>query len=51
MNKKANEVFSRYSEDLRKKIKKITITDYQEDFDKIYLNYIENPLPKNELYH
>jgi len=41
--------FSEYSQNLRTKLHKIT--DYNAEFDKIFGNFAEQKLPKDDLYY
>ena len=49
LSKKANQVFSQYSENLRFKIN--WDVDYQKDFDFIFQNFPDKKLPKNDLFY
>jgi len=49
LNAKVSKEFSNYSVSLRDKLKKIT--NYEEEFDKIFGNFVEGKLPKDELYY
>ena len=39
---------SKYSENLRGRLAKIT--DYKQEFDKVFEGFVDNPLPKDEMY-
>ena len=49
IKKKVSKEFSEYSKSLRKQLK--TITDYEAEFDKVFGNFVEGKLPKDELYY
>ena len=49
VNRKITKEFSEYSKSLRGKLK--TITNYEEEFDKVFGNFVEAKLPKDELYY
>jgi len=49
LNQKVNREFSVYSKDLRGKLK--TITNYEEEFQKMFGNFIDGTLPKDDLYY
>lgn len=39
-----------YSKKLRGRVTKITVDDYQEDFDKIFGDFADKKLPRDDLY-
>ena len=49
IKKKISKEFSEYSKSLRKQL--TTITDYEAEFDKVFGNFVEGKLPKDELYY
>ena len=48
INAKANREFSKFSKRLRQKVQ--SITDYRSEFDKIFGDFEEKKLPRDELY-
>jgi hypothetical protein len=48
INKKLNVIFSDHSKNLRRKINKIC--DYEEEFNKLFGDFVDKKLPRDDLY-